>query len=111
MTTLLQQFVAQRAARQKKPITNDSQPVTRAEFSTLVQAVHGLIEDFAAATDPQKMQGAISEALNSALKEAPGSTAPRQPDRGRYLLPSDDDDAQPLGNAAPAARYALPEGD
>lgn len=109
MTTLLQQFVAQRAARQKKPVTNDGQPVTRAEFNTLVQAVHGLIEDFAAATDPQKMQGAISEALNNALKETPGSTVARH--SGRYLLPSDGDDARPLGNAAPAARYALPEGD
>jgi len=115
MTNLLQQFVAQRAARQKKPVTNDAQPVTRAEFNTLVEAVHGLIEDFEAATSPEKMQEVFSEAFNAALKDAPAVANVAGP-RGKYLVPSDDDESAPKSGEARNRRgakptYILPEGD
>lgn len=132
MTTIMQKFIADRAKR--APVTNDSQPVTRAEFNTLVQAVHGLIEDFEAATSPEKLAGAF----NAALKEAIPTTNAQQNRydtagiRGKYLLPPDDDSlgnimpprpATPAmsNNAKSAARpplalpadrgYRLPEGD
>jgi len=108
MSNLLQQFVAARAAR--KPVTNDAQPVTRAEFNTLVEAVHGLIEDMEAATSPEK----LTAAFNAALKEAaPTTNAARV--KGKFLLPSDDEDdgAAVTNKRQPAGKvgYRLPEGD
>jgi len=111
MTSLLQQFVAQRAARQKKPVTNDAQPVTRAEFNTLVQAVHGLIEDFEAATAPEKMQEVFANALKplvDGVKPATNANALS----GKYRLPSDDDEGgSAIVNLSEKLGYCSPEGD
>ncbi|EQB32254.1 hypothetical protein [Sphingobium ummariense] len=112
MTNILQQFLADRAKRQ--PVTNDSKPVTREEFNTLVLAVHGLIEDFAVATAPEKMQEAFTNALKPLVDGVKTATNARRPDRG-FLAPSDDDDTAPTvaNERRPAGNtlYLAPKGD
>jgi hypothetical protein len=63
MTNLIANFLASRA---KQPITNEAQPVSRAEFAAVAKAVEILITDIDAALSPEKL-GAV---INTALKEA-----------------------------------------
>ncbi|WIA57635.1 hypothetical protein N6H05_07510 [Sphingobium sp. WTD-1] len=118
MTNVIQQFLAGRAERQASHITNAEQPVTRAEFNTLVRAVHGLIEDVDAALSPEKLTATMNAAFGEAMKgRAPIANARRGNPLSQYLAPSDDDDGQAIANqrnGRPAANkrlYLAPEGD
>ena len=110
MTSLIQNFLAARAAKEPKPpVANAAQSVTRAEFNTLVQAVHGLIEDIDAATSPEKLQAA----LNSALKPFEQSTTMKTnvgKVSGKYRLPGGDDDIAPIANKS-AGKFIAPAGE
>lgn len=133
MTNVIQQFLAGRAERQTAHISNINaereaphvanssytpKPVSRAEFNTLVQAVHGLIEDVDAALSPEKLTAAMNAAFGEAMKgRAPIANARRINPLSQYLAPSDDDEGQTIANArrrgpVPANRLFLaPEGD
>lgn len=119
MSNRLQAFLTARAARPKVPVTNDAQPVTRAEYNTLLQAVHGLIEDVDAILQPGKIEAALSEAVTNALKSLDdGKPGARVMANGRrdhgFLIPPDDDDDKPVKGVTNGARiggYLLPEGD
>ncbi len=111
MSTILDNFLAARAKRQ--PVTNDAQPVTRAEFNKLTVAVAALIEDVETALSPEQ----LGKALNAALEPLVNRAAPTKPGTprtaSRYLLPADDDDDAGDGKPVTTAnsRYKLPEGD
>lgn len=102
MTNLLQQFVAARAARQKQPVTNDAQPVTRAEFNVLAKAVEGLVEDVEAIFEPGKIERALGEAVTNALKSLEATPLSQANTRGnrQSLAPAGDDE----GNTMPPPR-------
>jgi hypothetical protein len=110
MTNLIQNFLATRAAKTpKQPVTNDGQAVTRAEFNTLLQAVHGLIEDFDAVASPDKLQAALNSAFESALKGATPLSNTRHPSN-RFVAPEAKDDAAPIANGA-KSRFIAPAGE
>lgn len=106
MTSLIQNFLAARAAKpDKQPVTNAEQSVTRAEFNTLLKAVHGLIEDFDAVVSPEKLQAA----LNSAIKDAMPLSNARHPS-ARFVAPEAKDDVTPIANKS-AGKFTAPAGE
>lgn len=106
MTSLIQNFLAARAAKsEKQPVANAEQSVTRAEFNTLLQAVHGLIEDFDAIVSPEKLQAA----LNSAIKDAMPVVNAKHP-AARFVAPEGKDDAVPIANKR-AGKFTAPAGE
>lgn len=113
MSSILDNFLAARANRQ--PVTNDAQPVTRAEFNTLARAVEGLVQDLEAALTPEK----LTAALNAALEPLVNAAAPKtnaQSAFSQYCPPADDDDKDPITNRRRGARgrrdqFIAPEGD
>jgi hypothetical protein len=123
MSNLLKDFLANRVA---KPITNEAQPVTRAEFSTLVRVVEALVEDVQIATSPEKLTAAMNAAVKPLLDglqvNGAGTGRHRPPlalkaDRG-FIAPPGDDDIKvnakgarpPLALKADRA-YLAPKGD
>lgn len=99
---ILQQFITGRADRQKSAVANAAQPITRAEFNTLVKAVEGLITDFDAVASPDKIASVLNQAVTEAMKEslrantrsvAANMARLAGADRG-FLVPADD--RQPL---------------
>lgn len=111
MSNLLKDFLAARAGKPpKQAATNEAQPVTRAEFGTLVKVVEALVEDVQAATSPEN----LAKVFNAALKDLPPA---QKPDAfaslsGKYLLPSDDNEEEPAtATIANKLGYKLPKGD
>ena len=102
MSNILQQFITSRAERQKEVVTNTEQPVTRAEFNTLVLAVHGLIEDMDAAMSPEKLAAAMNAAFSEATKgRTPLANARRGTASHTFLAPAGEPDGDNVGNIMP----------
>lgn len=106
MTSLIQNFLAARAAKsERQPVANAEQSVTRAEFNTLLQAVHGLIEDFDTIASPEKLQAAF----NSAIKDAMPLVNAKHP-AVRFVAPEGKDGAATIANKR-AGKFTAPAGE
>lgn len=101
MSTILEKFLASRAARQ--PVTNESQPVTREEFNTLARAVEGLVQDVEAALSPEQLGKALNAALEPLVNAAPKGAG------GKFTAPAADDDATP--GTAVTNKFTAPAGE